>query len=95
MGVSKYLDVRSHGSSGLVDRLENSVGAALVGTSEYPVELRFYLESMGRRKPGSDSVQTEIRLRPLDRRALRTWRPPLVAIRARKPWVRARFIVLG
>ena len=51
MAVSKYLDVRRHGSGWLVDRLENPVGAALVGTSEHPVKLRFYLESMGRRKP--------------------------------------------
>lgn len=33
--------------------------------------------------------------RPLARRRARTWRPFLVAIRARKPWVRARLIVLG
>lgn len=31
------------------------------------------------------------RLRPLARRALNTLRPPVVAIRARKPWSRLRF----
>lgn len=33
--------------------------------------------------------------RPLARRRLSTSRPALVAIRARKPWVRARLILLG
>lgn len=35
------------------------------------------------------------RARPLARRRLSTSRPALVAIRARKPWVRARFSLLG
>ncbi len=35
------------------------------------------------------------RVRPLARRALITLRPPLVAMRARKPWVRARLRLLG
>jgi len=35
------------------------------------------------------------RARPLARRRLRTRRPAFVAIRARKPCVRARFILLG
>ncbi len=35
------------------------------------------------------------RARPLARRRLSTRRPALVAMRARKPWVRARFILLG
>ena len=35
------------------------------------------------------------RARPLARRALRTLRPLRVALRARKPWVRARFRRLG
>lgn len=38
---------------------------------------------------------TPRRLRPFARRALRTFRPPLVAILARKPWVRLRFRLLG
>lgn len=39
--------------------------------------------------------QAESRLRPLARRALMTARPPRVAIRARKPWVRLRRMLLG
>ncbi|AEA72210.1 Hypothetical protein PSEBR_m1756 [Pseudomonas brassicacearum subsp. brassicacearum NFM421] len=39
--------------------------------------------------------QTARRARPLARRRDRTARPFLVAMRARKPWVRARLIVLG
>lgn len=35
------------------------------------------------------------RARPLARRELRTFRPFLVALRARKPWVRARLMRLG
>lgn len=35
------------------------------------------------------------RARPFARRAFSTFRPPLVAMRARKPWVRARRTLLG
>ena len=35
------------------------------------------------------------RERPLRRRAVSTARPPVVFIRARKPWVRFRLILLG
>ena len=35
------------------------------------------------------------RLRPRARRRAMTWRPLLVAMRARKPWVRLRFNTLG
>jgi hypothetical protein len=35
------------------------------------------------------------RARPFARRRFRTRRPAFVAMRARKPWVRARLIVLG
>ena len=41
------------------------------------------------------AVQGIRRTRPLARRALRTFRPFLVALRARKPWVRARLMRLG
>lgn len=40
-------------------------------------------------------AQAESRLRPLARRRLSTSRPLRVAIRARKPWVRLRFRLLG
>jgi|GEM_PF-6103731 len=39
--------------------------------------------------------QTAKRLRPLARRALMIWRPALVFMRARKPWVRLRRTVEG
>lgn len=39
--------------------------------------------------------QADRRARPLARRALITRRPPLVAMRARKPWRRLRLILLG
>jgi len=35
------------------------------------------------------------RLRPLERRAASTLRPPVVAVRARKPWRRLRTIFEG
>lgn len=38
---------------------------------------------------------TDRRLRPLARRRARIWRPPRVAMRARKPCVRCRWILLG
>lgn len=40
--------------------------------------------------PCRDRTQTARRARPLRRRAFRTARPALVAMRARKPWVRLR-----
>jgi hypothetical protein len=43
----------------------------------------------------SSLYQAQRRARPLARRRASTWRPFLVAMRARKPWVRARFKLLG
>ena len=43
----------------------------------------------------TDKSQTVRRLRPLARRRARTARPFLVAMRARKPWVRFCLMVLG
>jgi len=40
-------------------------------------------------------VQALSRLRPRARRAATTLRPPLVAMRARKPWRRLRTRLLG
>ena len=62
--------------------------------------------SVGYRRIGADqygrrdalvarALQTESRVRPLARRADRTFRPPTVFIRARKPCVRARRIFEG
>lgn len=44
---------------------------------------------------GGGGDQVERRARPFARRAVSTLRPPRVDIRARKPWVRARFSRLG
>jgi len=81
--------------SGFVDRLQNALGTSLVGTGKHPVEFRLVREAVIGRKAAGGLTQTESRLRPLARRALSTWRPPLVAILDRKPWVRLRLIVLG
>lgn len=40
-------------------------------------------------------IETVSRFRPLARLRLKTLRPPGVAIRARKPWVRKRRVLLG
>jgi len=45
--------------------------------------------------PVAGQAQGMRRWRPLARRAFSTLRPPRVAMRARKPWVRARLIRLG
>lgn len=44
---------------------------------------------------GPGPQTTVRRLRPLARRAARTLRPPVVALRARKPILRARFFLCG
>ncbi len=49
----------------------------------------------GRRRRRDHFVETVMRRRPLARRRLSTARPFLVAMRARKPWVRRREILLG
>ena len=47
------------------------------------------------RRTGREVTYGVNRARPFARRRFRTRRPALVAIRARKPWVRARLILLG
>lgn len=65
------------------------------------LELRRSAEALAgaeRERPDRNSAAArygERRLRPLARRRLNTWRPLLVAMRARKPWVRARRTLLG
>lgn len=65
---------------------------------EHALEGACFQKAGGARKPlrrqGAQD-QGVRRTRPLARRALITLRPPKVAMRARKPWVRARFRVLG
>jgi hypothetical protein len=64
-------------------------------------ELRLGAEALAgaeRERPDRNSAAArygERRLRPLARRRLNTRRPLLVAMRARKPWVRARRTLLG
>lgn len=53
------------------------------------------LTVIGLRATHPDRQQGVRRTRPFARRALRTLRPPRVAERARKPWVRARLRRLG
>lgn len=60
-------------------------------------------ESVSASQPGAtreargagQGIQGDRRARPLARRAFRTRRPPRVAMRARKPWVRLRWMMLG
>lgn len=52
-------------------------------------------EQFGQAKPAAALLQALRRARPLARRALRTLRPPLVAMRARNPCTRLRLSLLG
>jgi len=67
--------------------LEISRGAEFLG----------WLETLASRvgSAAQREMPTVRRLRPLARRRLRTRRPFLVAMRARNPWVRLRFTLLG
>ena len=62
---------------------------------EEPVPFFESISSGARRRERSLPVYGVNRARPLARRRLMTRRPALVAMRARKPWVRARLILLG
>jgi hypothetical protein len=90
-------------STGSHDDEKQCVGRPLTFTVN-GVEFRFVGEASLARKaargernggalPGSG--QTARRLRPFARRRLSTRRPPLVAMRARKPWTRLRCRLLG
>lgn len=73
------------------------------------IEIRFVMKTLRRsERPGEclqvgvltvaaapGERQTVSRTRPLARRRASTRRPDRVAMRARKPWVRARWILLG
>ncbi len=57
-----------------------------------PQRRQFFLQAALQAKlPG----QADKRARPRARRALMIWRPDLVLILARNPWVRLRLIMLG
>ena len=61
----------------------------------FPLENRSEMSALDLIVSNRDALYTQRRLRPLARRAARTLRPPLVAMRARKPWHLARLRVLG
>jgi len=85
IGACKEQDVlaRNLGGRGVEDGFELSGSQQTLFPTEVSTHHPFRLS------------QTVRRLRPLARRRDKTWRPFLVAIRARKPWVRARLRVLG
>ncbi len=62
---------------------------------ENPFELGGLEQTTAAGKLVAGYVQSARRLRPLARRRARTARPPLVAMRARNPWVRLRLIADG
>lgn len=89
--VSQPVGARQKGQAGIADPAWPGEDAAeLRGVPEAPLPG----EGPVRLRQGGPD-QTLSRARPFARRALRTWRPPLVAIRARKPWVRLRRMLLG
>lgn len=65
------------------------------GASKDPIVINRIEKTPASRKVLGSSLQIATRLRPFARRALRTFRPPRVAIRARNPWLRCRFKLLG
>ena len=71
----------------------------LAGAIEDALELARLREPDGGRKSSGTCflwlAQALRTARPLARRAFRTRRPPLVFMRARKPWRRLRLILLG
>jgi hypothetical protein len=80
----------AHGESGasrLVRRLpENDHGRPVNAFA--PLEERLKISAAGQPfAPRKSAGQTVSRFRPLARRRLRTFRPPFVFIRSRKPWV--------
>jgi len=108
-GVASGLD--AHGQTeprlarfvGTSDHEEQRIGRSLT-LPVNGVELRLVGQAARAREASRDrraivtvreNGQTARRLRPLARRRARTSRPPLVAMRARKPWTRLRCRLLG
>ncbi len=69
------------------------------GVDAEPVGMQWASEGAGffqnRDVALAPAFQADNRARPLARRALITARPPRVFMRARNPWLRLRFKVLG
>ena len=87
-----------HGAPNLAAHGESSASGLIGRTPEYdhrrpvnplaPLEKRLKISAGGQPfAPWKSAGQTVSRLRPFARRRLRTFRPPLVFIRSRKPWV--------
>ena len=67
-------------------RLEQERGHGDASATPHMQELRACLETSDRRHRNVPPAYADRRLRPLARRRASTFRPPLVAMRARKPW---------
>lgn len=67
-------------------RLEHERRRNVPGTAPYMQELRAGLETSDRRHRSNLPAYADRRLRPLALRRASTFRPPVVAMRARKPW---------
>ena len=108
-GVSCRLDADGEPEPGLArfvgsrDHEEQRIGGSLA-LPVNGVELGLVGQSARARKASRagrtvvtarENGQTARRLRPFARRRARTRRPPLVAMRARKPWTRLRCRLLG
>jgi hypothetical protein len=108
-GVARSLDADGEAEPGLAcivgsgDHEEQRIGRSLA-LPVNGVELRLVGQAARARKASRDwraivtareNGQTARRLRPFARRRARTRRPPLVAMRARKPWTRLRCRLLG
>jgi hypothetical protein len=86
-------------ASGRAPRDEKSValqGAALALTQQ-SLEMRFVPQPAGRIQPETLAARgySPRRLRPRARRLRNTARPPLVRLRTRNPWRRARRVLEG
>jgi hypothetical protein len=80
--------------SGMNDK--KSVLTSFSATGEFPkLTAGAYAVGSGKTELGLVRIQALRRARPLARRALKTLRPPFVAMRARKPCTRLRFSSLG
>ena len=67
-------------------RLEHERRRNVPGAAPYMQKLRACLETSDRRHRSSLPAYADRRLRPLALRRASTFRPPAVAMRARKPW---------
>jgi hypothetical protein len=91
LGIGNVLDSEegvADATAGLARLLEVPGGAELLGRLETEA-------GRGARAGDQRAMPVASRLRPFARRRFSTRRPFFVAMRARKPWVRLRFTLLG